>query len=121
MQVFTAARPVRPEPDDIFEALEGELVFMLGCVCSCPDCDAHRSMTGLASGRVTTTFTVTELPHLGVAALRDALRDALLRFGWPEGDELDDAVRDLTDQHVEMAAEWPTGGLFRIALDQPFP
>lgn len=49
MQVFTAAKPVRPDPDDVFEAVEGELVFMLGCACSCSDCDAHRSMAGLAS------------------------------------------------------------------------
>ena len=121
MQVFTARRPVRAEPDDIFEALEGELVFMLGCACSCPDCDAHRSMRGLASGRITTTFTVTELPHLDAARLRDALRDALLRFGWPDDDELDHTVQHLTEQHIEMAAEWPPGGIFRIALERPFP
>ncbi|MEZ5217583.1 MAG: hypothetical protein R2705_15735 [Ilumatobacteraceae bacterium] len=101
MKVLVATKPHAEGPEEFFHAVDGELVTPLVLPCDAPDrCGCGRGFVGLGSGRSTSSATVCDLPHLGVAHLRDAVTRSLERSGWLHHLAPDDQD-DLTDAHVE--------------------
>ncbi len=95
-------------------AVEGELVLAGVTTCTRPgECGCGRGFPGLTSHGATTTALVTDLPHVSVAELREAVRGHLER-GWldlveaglpdddpdPEG-AVEEVMTELVDEHVE--------------------
>jgi hypothetical protein len=109
---------------DYHWALDGELVTPLVVECCNPDqCGCARGFPGLASSKPTTTAMVADLPHVGVAELERALRDALTRDGWLSGlkpAKADDVVHVHLSAILEICAEHRPGTIVRRQGDLVF-
>jgi hypothetical protein len=115
MKVFVAMRPDQPEGWDFSDTVDGELVCMPFDRCGELICDCALTMVGLASGEATTTYTISELPHLNEELLVEAFIDGLAKQGHidPGTDEGRAVGRDYAIEHIEMAALLPEGGIYR--------
>lgn len=107
MKVFVAIRST--DPDDVFETVEGELVYMPLDRCEDGRCSCKYTMVGLASGGVTTTFTVADLDHLSRDDLLVAFADGLAKAGH---DLTDAEVAEVVDETTDIAGLLPEGGTY---------
>jgi hypothetical protein len=96
-------------PHDVCTTVEGELVLLHRCDRDCLVC--RRTMIGLASGGVTTTFMVADLPDVDRALYRSFVREGLDRHGcdWCRArldrHWLDERVDELIDAAADGRAE----------------
>lgn len=103
---------------DMCFALEGELVMRPPVSCDCPDCPCERDMIGLGSRSGTTTFTVADLPEIGLGEYREMLRGELVTCGWVL-DEPDEVwLERFADRHLQHAAGFEPGDVLEIGDDR---
>lgn len=117
MKVFVATAQMQGfRPDDFCWTVEGELVQIAPFTCDCPDCGCDRAMSGTASSRGTTTFTVTDQPNLDEQTFVELTRDALEREGWiSSGDQEDDAlVAYRAREHLDLASSFEEGRILEL-------
>lgn len=120
MLVVVAVNPTQdPGSAHPAHALEGELVAPVAARCAGTGCGGAEGFVGLVSGRPARTAIVVERPGVTEPDLWDAVRDHLVRSGWPDlveaGDGHDDAgpldrdlaeevLDELCDEHVREIA-----------------
>jgi hypothetical protein len=125
MRVLVATKDTQGhEPGDYAFTVEGELVVAEVSECDNPQrCGCGRGFPGLASSKATTTAMIVELDHLTEEDLRSAIGDYLDRSGWAdlfrsaaqfdddflddidEVGDVEDMIRAVVDEHVEVIAE----------------
>ncbi len=117
-------------PDDLHEAVEGELVYVppMGCLppspdspensdpCG-PDCACERSFVGMASNGLITTALVVERADLRVDDLWTALSDSLERQGrlGPDSEDDERRFRLAFQRTLVTASHFSTGSVIERA------
>jgi hypothetical protein len=117
MKVFVATA-AGMETDDYSRTIEGELV-RLPVTCDSDDCDCGQAMTGMGSGKATTTFTVSDF-DISRAMYSELMWGTMLRDGWVrEGNEEDEEwVRKLVTLHLDLADTFTPGVPLRLNGDR---
>lgn len=117
MKVFVATA-AGMEADDYSRTIEGELV-RLPVTCDSDDCDCGQAMTGMGSGKATTTFTVRDF-DISRAMYSELMWGTMLRDGWVrEGNEEDEEwVRKLVTLHLDLADTFTPGVPLRLNGDR---
>lgn len=109
MKVFVAAatRNERAVPH-FYEAVDGELVWVVPKVPPCSACGCLVSAVGMASGRTTSRFRVEERADLTRADFVELLANRWHPSrGWA-------ALRQLAEIQLDAAAKLPTGEEFNL-------
>lgn len=115
MHVMTATRRGQGDSDqDFSDTVDGELVVIPIDVCAEPKCGCERAVTGIGSGRGSTTFTVADHPHLTPDLYTELIRDGLTRHGLICPTEQPIHVTDFIRWHIDLAARLPVGALLRV-------
>jgi hypothetical protein len=119
MKVLTATSQTQGWRDNDFcWTVEGELVLFVPFECSRGSiddgCGCRRSMGGAVSHRATTTMQVTERSDLNADAYFGLIADSLESQGYVNERlltkaEVEDWVRDLSEELISLAAPWPVG------------
>lgn len=121
MKVFVA-HSHGSRPDDVCDALDGEMVISLVEPCSSPTCGSHRAMVGVASGMFTTCVTVADL-DLSFGDYTAAVREGMVRQAQVESEhdgipprEVDDAAAlAFALWHAHLASRFPVGSSLQVA------
>lgn len=109
MKVLVATSTTQGARDgDFFDAVDGELVFDSGpceaVIAGAPwDCDCALAFRGVASGELTTTAVVADLP-VGLKEYEGAFRDGLARLGVCR-----DCAKRVGHAARMLALRWPVG------------
>jgi hypothetical protein len=92
-------------PYDVCTTVEGELVLLHRCDRNCMVC--RRTMIGLASGGVTTTFMIADLPDLDRDLYRSFVRGGLDSYGcdWCRARLDRHWLDERVDELIEAAAD----------------
>ncbi len=115
MHVMTATRRGQGDSDGDFSfTVDGELVVIPVDVCADAGCGCERAVTGIASGRGSTTFTIADRSDLTPALYSELIVDGLTRQGWIGTETPADDFEDFIRWHIDLAAQLPVGGLLRI-------
>jgi hypothetical protein len=115
MHVMAATRRGQGDLEGDFSfTVEGELVTLPVDVCVDPECGCERAVTGLASAKGTTTFTILDLPDLTKDRYAELVLDGLTEHGWITTESDRAAWRHFVDWHIDVASCLPLGGLLRM-------
>ncbi|MDH4119433.1 MAG: hypothetical protein OEX04_18310 [Acidimicrobiia bacterium] len=112
MKLFVATDNGQDDGDFSF-TVPGELVHLPLVVCDCPDCGCERAMSGLASHKGTTSFTVREI-DLDRDRFAELLRESLNSAGWTTLEEDDGWVKEFAEEHIAAAAPFPHEATLRL-------
>ena len=126
MHVLAATRRTQGQwPYDISGTAEGELVRFPTrsgrCPDNCPNCGCTNAMVGIASGFVTTTFTVVDIADLDADTYAELLFAAITRDTWAEWGEPVDVpptvptwVQKWAGEHLAAASRYPVGAVLEL-------
>lgn len=105
-------------PDDYHWATDGELAYIPGVICDCPDCGCDRGFVGMTSRGASTTARVVERPGLTIDVLATELASSLAAGGWLGApDSADPMVAELLDATLEMIHGFPVGTVLELTRD----
>lgn len=118
MKLFVATR-AGAETGDYSYTVEGELV-RLPVTCEESGCECGQAMTGMGSGRSTTTFTVADLDFLDEDLYHELMWDTMVRDGWAVAGVAEDEqwVEKLVTLHVDLASGFEPGVSLRLNGDR---
>jgi hypothetical protein len=108
--------------DDYHWGHEGELAYIPGTVCDCPDCGCERGFVGMASRRPSTTAEVVDRPGLTIEVVANELASSLQAGGWmPEADPADPIVAELLEWLVRAVGDHPVGTVLELTRAEARP